>query len=458
MKRILVGILIFMLLVGTAIPISGTVILNKQSEPTLLGTTLYVGSGSGHYTKIQDAIDAANIGDTIYVFDDLSPYKENLIIKTPFITIEGEHQDVHIDGGYEKSDYFTIQVEACNVKIRKFTINGTIIRPPEFKPKAIIKFKDSNLCTISNNKIIIDNETHGILLTNSSLNKICNNNIYCRYDNKKCAGISLQNSSHQNDISQNSIYKNKIGINITGKCVFNEIYQNNPIEENIIGILIENCNYDNIIRSNIINDNKDGINIVSSKNIEIINNIIDGNTDNGINLQYADHINITKNTVINNKNDENTGAGIHIRGKSNLNIYDYNSIISNTIQANDYGIYLLYSARNIIKENTIVENWQNINLINTKSNDIRLNIIKNSKDGLEIYVKNARNDLIYRNEIISTIARRILIEGSGIIIAPYNYWAPRTFKNGVPIARWAADVFPIFIGLPYRLQPFDYIY
>ena len=45
------------------------------------GNTLYVGgSGPGNYTSIQDAIDNTSDGDTVYVYDESSPYYELLII------------------------------------------------------------------------------------------------------------------------------------------------------------------------------------------------------------------------------------------------------------------------------------------------------------------------------------------------------------------------------------------
>ena len=38
------------------------------------GNTLYVGgSGPGNFSHIQDAIDAASPGDTVFVYDDSSP-------------------------------------------------------------------------------------------------------------------------------------------------------------------------------------------------------------------------------------------------------------------------------------------------------------------------------------------------------------------------------------------------
>ena len=43
----------------------------KTSIKRNAGNTLYVGgNGSGNYTKIQDAIDNASDGDTVFVFDD----------------------------------------------------------------------------------------------------------------------------------------------------------------------------------------------------------------------------------------------------------------------------------------------------------------------------------------------------------------------------------------------------
>ena len=45
------------------------------------GTILYVGGdGPGNYTKIQDAIENATSGDTIFVYDDSTPYFETLMI------------------------------------------------------------------------------------------------------------------------------------------------------------------------------------------------------------------------------------------------------------------------------------------------------------------------------------------------------------------------------------------
>jgi hypothetical protein len=42
---------------------------------------LYVGgTGEGNYSRIQDAIDDAVDGDTVFVYDDSSPYYEHIRI------------------------------------------------------------------------------------------------------------------------------------------------------------------------------------------------------------------------------------------------------------------------------------------------------------------------------------------------------------------------------------------
>jgi hypothetical protein len=62
------------------------------------GKTLYVGgSGPGNYTKIQDAIDDASDGDTVFVYDDSSPYYKNMVIDKK-INLTGEHRETTVIG------------------------------------------------------------------------------------------------------------------------------------------------------------------------------------------------------------------------------------------------------------------------------------------------------------------------------------------------------------------------
>jgi len=64
----------------SVIPSTGTTDVKQIAMPTLNGDTLYVGgNGTGNFTSIQDAIDHAYDGDTIFVYN--GTYREHLTIK-----------------------------------------------------------------------------------------------------------------------------------------------------------------------------------------------------------------------------------------------------------------------------------------------------------------------------------------------------------------------------------------
>ena len=87
-KRILIFGILFLLMFSVFIPITigynvkVSNIIEQSFRSFSRGKTLYVGgTEEGNYTKIQDAIDDAVDGDTVFVYDDSSPYIENLIVE-----------------------------------------------------------------------------------------------------------------------------------------------------------------------------------------------------------------------------------------------------------------------------------------------------------------------------------------------------------------------------------------
>ncbi len=70
MKKLLV-VAVIVLFIGMSISSStGFDVREQSSITTSNGKTLYVGgSGPGNYTKIQDAIDNASDGDTVFVYN-----------------------------------------------------------------------------------------------------------------------------------------------------------------------------------------------------------------------------------------------------------------------------------------------------------------------------------------------------------------------------------------------------
>ena len=78
---------------------SKNIFSNKEPQrclPSNHSTTLYVGgSGPNNYTKIQDAINDASDGDTVFVYNDSIPYYEHIIINKS-INLIGEDKDTTI--------------------------------------------------------------------------------------------------------------------------------------------------------------------------------------------------------------------------------------------------------------------------------------------------------------------------------------------------------------------------
>ena len=73
-------LVIIALLIGMSITPSVAVDTIEQcSMSTSNGNTLYVGgTEEGYYTRIQDAINDANDGDTVFVYNTSSSYFENV--------------------------------------------------------------------------------------------------------------------------------------------------------------------------------------------------------------------------------------------------------------------------------------------------------------------------------------------------------------------------------------------
>ncbi|MBE3139860.1 MAG: right-handed parallel beta-helix repeat-containing protein, partial [Thermoplasmata archaeon] len=93
MKRKCLAVGIILLFVGTCIVPSIAQNIEKPSQTTSRGNWLYVGgSGPGNYTKIQDAIDNASDGDTVFVYDDSAPYYEEVWIRKS-ISLIGENKN-----------------------------------------------------------------------------------------------------------------------------------------------------------------------------------------------------------------------------------------------------------------------------------------------------------------------------------------------------------------------------
>ena len=195
-------ITIIYLIIIVSVFSSGTSSALKQSYLSVInGDILYVGgNGPSNYSSIQDAIDDAENGDTVFVYDDSSPYYETLEVDKS-IRLIGENKVTTIIDG-EKIDN-VISIIADEVNISGFTIRNC---DDEWWLSAGIE-TNSDYNIIFNN--IFANNMNGIFIgkTFSDFNKVFSN-IFANNSH----GLRIDGSN--NSIFNNTIQNNNVGIEI----------------------------------------------------------------------------------------------------------------------------------------------------------------------------------------------------------------------------------------------------
>lgn len=166
MKKKWLAVGIFLLFLGTyMIPA-----IAQYTEKSLMiseGTWWYVGgSGPGNYTRIQDAIDNASTGDTVFVFGGY--YFETIIINTS-ITLLGEHRKTTVIDGREQGTVVTIRADG--VSLCNFTIQNSADPYTSYHYGVRV---ESNNNSIKNN-ILGPKNSVGLLLSRAHNNTIIRN-------------------------------------------------------------------------------------------------------------------------------------------------------------------------------------------------------------------------------------------------------------------------------------------
>jgi len=288
MKRKGLAIGIILLFVGTGIIPSFAQDTQNTILPTSRGQWLYVGgSGPGNYSRIQDAINNSNNGDTVYVYDDSSPYYEHIVI-TSSINLTGENKETTIidgNGSNPLQSVILLAESASFVTIQGFTIKHGF-------DGISIKF-ESNNNTITRN--IISNNDYGICLDASSNNTITDNLVTSnnRY------GVILMWGDNNTIMGNNITSNNIIGIDLFGGCCHN-IIKNNNIQNNGVGISLYHMCHFNIITGNSISNSTCSIDLLQSGSNTIEGNNIENNKY-GLSLYISPKNLIKKNNFIGNE-------------------------------------------------------------------------------------------------------------------------------------------------------------
>ena len=250
-KGLVIGIIILMLVVNIGSTFAGDAEVKTMSSVGFDGNTLYVGgSGPNNYTRIQDAIDNASDGDTVFVYDDSSPYYEHLLIETS-INLIGENKETTVIDG-DMIGTAIIYVNANYVNIYGFTIQNSGISKQNYYGMRLF---NSEYCVIFGN--IFQNNDICIMLWHECNHNIISNNTIKNSD----TGLYLAGSSY-NTITYNKICYNRRGIRVAGVgypepvSMHNSI-QLNTISDNNIGIRLHNNANSIISKNNIINNSID---------------------------------------------------------------------------------------------------------------------------------------------------------------------------------------------------------
>jgi parallel beta-helix repeat protein len=300
-------------------------------------TTWYVDDDGGagiNFTKIQDAVGAAQDNDTIIVYDGI--YNENLTLNKQ-LTLKGSGMPV-VDAGVSGS-VIIVCANGCIIDGFKISRSGYGLKDAGIKVES-----DKNV--IKSN--IISNNWYGIHLRK----RVSNNTIQ---DNKvvsnKYIGLSLDSHASNNIVLNNTINSNEDdGIEVDNSD--NNIISNNTISlNNGKGVYVKDGSDNNMVCNNTILRNKgDGIGVGwYSSNNKIINNEIVFNADAGIGFGHTSCNLITNNTISFNDDD-----GIVLKTSHN------NTIRSNTITSNDeMGIKLESAPNNSVYHNNLVDNDPN---------------------------------------------------------------------------------------------------
>jgi len=409
--------LILFLLVGNLLSSPIT-----KSEKSKIENIIYVDDGNTDgpwdgsfehpYQHVQNGVDNASEGDTVFVFS--GSYLEKIMVRKPNIKLIGEDQNTTFinNSGSGSPDYIVLLL-SNNIQFSHFTVsltNGTCMA---------IQLKGATYCNIS---FVIIRSTWAMYIDNSDYNLIYNNKIFTINSGINIANFINTNSSKFNLIKGNYL-TNSGNANLSYNCgvSLEKGARYNTVSENVF----EDCqeyaifsleSHDNTIEKNLIlgNKNKDqtGIYFNWLHTPTYVGNIVQYNiikncTGCGI-ATMTDGDTITDNLL------ENDGYGFSI------GFGPRNTIISNnTVRGCDVGQDIWYADRGTILEGNLYENnieaievWYCSNLTITK------NTFRNNVFGVNCHVAN-NNDFLRNTfqsntiNVINQISRNHWMQ---------NYW------------------------------------
>jgi len=399
-----------------------------------------------HYLTIQQAIDAAQPGDTVLIAE--GTYYEHLTI-TKSISLVGSNRNTIIDGGGSGT---VIYVSASNVDLTGLTVRNSSIAymcsgilldgctDINVADNSIRDFcgygvllKDSHRCSVVNNSVV--NNDYGITIENSFNNTITGNTLY-----RNRYGIETL-YSRDNTVTSNNISGYFQGIYIS--CSSGNYLRNNKLSDSIFnfGVTGESLSdfMNDVDTSNTVNDRpiyywinehdksipSDAayVIVVNSTRITLTNLTLTNNWQGAVlaftNDSLVQGIRVSRNAYgvkleCSNGNEivgvsatENEYHGISVH-KSDSNTFSDN-VISSTVISSMVGFYLGSSNRSRITNNTVESIEVGVALVDSHQSLVLENTLMDSVDRALILCRSAYN-VIVRNRINSSFIGMELME------------------------------------------------
>ena len=410
-------------------------IVKKEIQKSLKidsGNIFYVGgTGPNNYSSIQDAINDSFDGDTVFVYDDSSPYFENIIINKS-INLLGENKDSTEINGSKLNEFLdTVNITVDNVYVNGFSINNN----PGYYYQAAVKILGDH--AVITNCNIHDNQWIGISLIGSSNSQIFDCELF-----KNLMAIHMVDSD-ENEINKCYCYYNAEDIILFQNSNYNKITNCTCIGNSFSGIHVQrstgnqiiNCTCRNgyggisfayapnsIMHGNTINNNYENFGIGSTTVSDFYCDIDTTNKINGKPIYYwVDHHNqlvpsdasfigliSCTNISVKNLQISNNFQAVVCSGSLKCTIED-----CNFLNNEGHGVYFIFSQNNIIKNCSYKNSfYSGIFLCNQTDNNVILNNNISNIQVCGLWCENSVNNNISNNNIKNPL-KGILLDKSG---------------------------------------------
>ncbi len=327
--------------------------------------------GFANYKTIQEAVVAADNGDTIFVKPGTYSEEVTLNKSLTLMPLLGESGPIILSGDSLETG-ITISSDGCSLE-------GLTLR--NYTGSAVSVLSSGN----SIKKNVFEDSSPAILVSGSGGNSISGNLI------TKCqGGVALRYNSSDNNIQENDIVSSNISIFI-GEAGRNNVLDNN-ISDSYWGIWLDNSSGIKIDGNDIMSKNY-GILLFNSSKINVTNNEVQIENAGAVSTRTIFLANTSG--VELRGNEINGGAiGLGVLNSSN------NWLMDNTIDGSGNAIFIKDTDSQEVNNNRIKDVEYAIRLDNSSRNSIEQNMVENSTVAFDIGA--STQNTVMKNQLLNT--------------------------------------------------------